>query len=209
MACICELVRPVDNRTRVVIVQHPKETRHPFGTARIAKLGLRNFKLIVAQRDGDGVITSDDPKLEGAALLYPGPDSTLISELTAPVRSLVVVDGTWPMSRKLLRETPWMGALPRVALAPPRPGNYRIRKAKRPEVQISTVEAIAFALHELEPDTPGVMGLLDDFDAMIDHLISLRGGRRRPRFHAKRMARSQAQEDGVAPPDPVQKPDST
>ena len=42
VSCVCGLITPVDNRTRVVIVQHPRERRHPFGTVRLARLGLRN-----------------------------------------------------------------------------------------------------------------------------------------------------------------------
>ncbi len=183
VACICELVRPIANRTRVLIVQHPKETRHPFGTVRIARLGLQNVDVVVTERDGTAEVPADLSTIGGsAAVLYPGPQATRIAEGTTELETLVVVDGTWPTSRKLLRQNPWIQVLPRVSLAPPRPGNYRIRRAKRPEVEVSTIEAIAFALHELEPETPGTLGLLKSFDAMIDHQIGLATAEDRPRF---------------------------
>lgn len=179
-ACICALVRPVRNRTRVLIVQHPRERRHPFGTARIARLGLSRVEVAIAV-GRDGEIRAPRVDLDRAAVLYPGPTATLLGE-GDPVEldTLVVVDGTWPQSRKLLRVSPWLSSLPRVAFDPPRPGNYRIRKAKNPEVEVSTIEAIAYALEHLEPQTPGIGGLVEDFDRVIDHQLSLQG--RVPRF---------------------------
>ena len=35
---MCGLVRSVDHRTRVLIIQHGAERRHPFGTVRLARL---------------------------------------------------------------------------------------------------------------------------------------------------------------------------
>ena len=132
----------------------------------------------------DGEIRAPRLELKRAAVLYPGPRARMLGEDDpVPVDTLVVVDGTWPQSRKLLRVSPWLAALPRVAFQPPRPGNYRIRRAKRPQVEVSTIEAIAYALQHLEPETPGIGGLVDDFDRVIDHQITLQGDA--PRFKAQ------------------------
>ena len=183
VACICDTVRQVDNRTRVLLVLHPRERKHPFGTSRIARLGLRNLQVLLAEAD-DGEIRAPHPgDLGRAAILYPGAQATVLGEAEAPpLDTLVVIDGTWPQSRKLLRVSPWLGTLPRVALQPPRPGNYRIRRAKNPAVEVSTIEAIAYALSHLEPETPGIAGLVDDFDRVIDHQLTLQGDSSTPRF---------------------------
>lgn len=176
VSCVCDLVTPVDNRTRVVIVQHPRERRHPFGTVRLARLGLRNAEVHVASRSDDERTRCEPPVPQGAALLYPPSASvpaTPLDELSEPPPALVVLDGTWPCSRGLLRDNAWLRALPRVALTPTRPGRYRIRRAPRPGIQLSTIEAIVGALRILEPDTPGLLGLLDAFERMIDHQIAL------------------------------------
>lgn len=172
MSCICDLVHPVANRTRVVIVQHPRERKHPFGTVRLARLGLRNVEVHVASRRGEG---THCPVVApaGSVLLYPSPTATPLAELAEPPAALVVVDGTWPSSRALMRHNPWLLQLPHVSLVPAAPGRYRIRKAPRPGFQLSTIEAIVAALRELEPDTPGLPGLLTAFDAMIDHQLEL------------------------------------
>ncbi|MCH9686500.1 MAG: DTW domain-containing protein [Deltaproteobacteria bacterium] len=174
VSCVCALVTPVDNCTPVVIVQHPRERRHPFGTVRLLRLGLRNAEVHVASRGAEGQALCPPCAPSGAVLLYPAPTATPLPELREPPSTLVVVDGTWPSSRLLLRRNPWLQALPRVALTPTRPGRYRIRKAPRPGFQLSTIEAVVEALRVLEPDTPGLLGLLAAFDGMIDHQILLR-----------------------------------
>ena len=181
VACICGLLRPIANRTRVLILQHPRERKHPFGTARIARLGLSNVEVVLAEADG-GEFRAPPQVLERPALLYPGPDAATLGDDLVSLDTLVVVDGTWPQSRKLVRVSPWLGALPRVALQPPRPANYRIRRAKRPAFEVSTIEAIAYALQHLEPDTPGIDGLVDTFDHVIDHQLGLQGDGNAPRF---------------------------
>jgi len=178
VSCICGLVPTVDNRTRVVIVQHPRERTHPFGTVRLARLGLRNAEVHIAARgDGHGAVCPPCAP-PGAVLLYPSPTTPPIDELPKPPPALVVLDGTWPSSRSLLRDNPWIAALPRVGLRPTSPGRYRIRKAPRPDVQLSTIEAIVAALRAIEPDTEGLDRLLAAFDAMIDHQIGLEARRR-------------------------------
>lgn len=173
----------VDNVTRVLIVQHPRERRHPFGTARLARLGLRNMELRVAFA-GYGPIVSPDEDLSNAALLYPGPPAAVLGPGGPTPTTLVVADGTWNTASKLLRDHAWLEALPRVALEPKRPGNYRIRRAPDPSRQLSTIEAITLALQAIEPQTDGLDGLLEAFDSMIDRQIEMQGNvprfRRRP-----------------------------
>lgn len=179
VACICADVVAVANRTPVVIVQHPRERRHPFGTVRIARLGLRRVDVHVANSVlAERVVQPGRRETEcppcappGAALLFPSADATPIE--AARPSALVVVDGTWPTARRLVRDNAWLQALPRVRLAPARPGRYRIRRAPRPAFQLSTIEAVVEALRILEPDTPGLDDLLAAFDRMIDRQIEL------------------------------------
>ncbi|CAM6125211.1 unnamed protein product [Calypogeia fissa] len=45
--CICHHVKTlVDNKTSIIILQHPEEKRHHLGSARIALLGLQNVEII-------------------------------------------------------------------------------------------------------------------------------------------------------------------
>ena len=174
VACVCKLVQPVEHRTPVLVIQHPRERKHPFNTVRLVRLALRSMQLRVAQHDFEERAVCEPEPRAGDALLMPGPHA-LDLEALAPAdhpRRLVVIDGTWPQARKLVRDNPWVAALPRVQLRPARPGRYRIRQAPRPEC-LSTVEAIVSALRILEPDAVGLDRLLEAFYDMIDHQIQL------------------------------------
>src|SRR5450432_1468347 len=72
-ACYCAAVRVIATRTRVVILQHPRESDVPINTARIAELSLSNSTLHV------GLDFASDRALQAALgsaeappiLLYP------------------------------------------------------------------------------------------------------------------------------------------
>ncbi|HBQ11890.1 MAG TPA: DTW domain-containing protein, partial [Myxococcales bacterium] len=167
--CICARVDGVDNRTAITLVQHPRERRHPFGTARIARLGLSNFAMHVLEPDDPLDVPRD------AAVLFPDPGAPSLTELppSRRPRHLVVIDGTWAHASQLRRNHPSLAPLSAVTLPPGPPSRYRIRREPSDEA-ISTIEAIVRALRVLEPETRGVDGLLDTFDAMIDDQLETR-----------------------------------
>ncbi len=140
---------------------------------RLLRLGLSDVDLLVPNPSQHGRIERPDKSLAGAALLYPTSDAVDIADLDAPPSSLVVVDGTWSTARKVIRDNPWLASLPRVKVEPPRPGNYRIRRAPNPARQVSTVEAVVYALQTLEGHLPGFAALLAAFDAMVDRQLAL------------------------------------
>ena len=41
--CLCALIPQLQSRTRVLILQHPEESRHALNTARLAALGVRGL----------------------------------------------------------------------------------------------------------------------------------------------------------------------
>jgi hypothetical protein len=84
--------------------------------------------------------------------------------------TLVVLDGTWWQSKKLLKSNPALAKLPRYAFAPAEPSRYRIRREPDKDY-VSTIEAIAHALAHLEGDASGVQALLKPFDAMVEHQL--------------------------------------
>ncbi|MEY4908801.1 MAG: hypothetical protein RL260_2519 [Pseudomonadota bacterium] len=90
---------------------------------------------------------------------------------TARPRRLVVLDGTWRKSRKLLHLNLALQRLPRLALVAPPPSQYTIRKAHRPD-QLSTLEATCLALAQLEQAPTRYAPLLTAFGAFIGHLAA-------------------------------------
>jgi len=199
--CYCPSLVSLETATRVLLLQHPRERHVAIGTARLAHLCLPRSRLLL------GVDFDDDARLLDALavarveappyLLFPGPGARDLRELAAartgpagarPI-TLVVVDGTWSQARKLVRRNRVLAALPQVALAPPAPSRYRIRREPADHC-VATVEALALALGVLEGAPERFASLLRPFDAMVDtqlgYVDRARGARHR---HAGRRAR--------------------
>ncbi len=174
--CLCGLITRLDSRTRVLILQHPDESRHALNTARLAALGLSNSELQVGEHFADLPRWLADPAYQ-ACLLFPGeaaqPLATFATNGTARPLLLVVPDGTWRKARKLLYCNPLLAALPRVCLPVGLESRYRLRKAPMAGA-LSTLEAIVVALEVLEaPQSFG--SLLRPFEALIDGQIAAMG----------------------------------
>lgn len=165
--CWCDAVRPVESQTRVVFVQHPRETRVPISTCRMAHLSLPNSELHV------GLSAVGNPRLErlcaeaDVAVLFPSADAVDVGALERPPRTLVVVDGTWSNAKKVVERCPLLSKLPRVSFTPERPGAYRIRKEPA-EHCLSTIEAVTYVLERLERAPGRFTPLLGVFDAMVE-----------------------------------------
>jgi DTW domain-containing protein len=187
--CYCRHVQPVDTKTRVVLLQHPRERDVAIGTGRMASLCLPNSELHVGIHWGDSAALAralSDPA-RPPALLYPGTDAVdVLRHPPAGPVTLVVVDGTWWQARKVLRENPALAALPRYAFTPPSPSEYRIRREPEPSY-VSTLEALVHVLGALEGDPARFRAMLAPFRAMVDSQLAwetrLRGA---PSRHARK-----------------------
>jgi len=180
-ACYCAHVPRLETRTRVVILQHPRERDVAIGTARMASLCLPEATLHVGATWGEhaGLAAALRDPDRPAILLYPGPDARdiLVDPPAGPV-TLVVVDGTWSQAKNVVRDNPVLAALPRYAFAAPEASEYRIRK--EPQVEyVSTIEALMHVLGALEGDPARFRALLAPFRAMVDHQLTFQGSKRR------------------------------
>jgi len=193
--CYCAHLVSLPTRTRVVLLQHPRERHVPIGTARLAHLCLPDSALHV------GVDFDDDRQVRAALagdgrptyLLFPGAEALDLAEArpAGPI-TLVVVDGTWWQARKLLKRNAALRALPQLRFTPPAPSNYRIRREPADHC-VATVEALALVLGALEGDPARFASLLRPFEQMIDTQLryarTVRGARHRHALHRARRAR--------------------
>jgi DTW domain-containing protein YfiP len=170
--CLCAALRAVPTRTRIVILQHPHERSHPFGTARLVGLCLPNAAVHTVYGGLRGDLLHPLELPSDTAVLYPHPEATDLAALPAAERpsTLLALDGTWAHATRLYRHNPWLQRLRHVRLHPEAPSRYRIRREPRDDY-VSTLEAVTAALHILEPETPGLDALLAAFDHMIDRQI--------------------------------------
>lgn len=172
VVCYCPFVRTIRTRTRVVVLQHPRERDVPINTARIASLCLPDAELHLGVRFDEARLTTllgADPA-RPPVLLYPGDDAIDVeaNPPSGPV-TLVVVDGTWFQARKIVRTNAALASLPRYAFRPKAPSDYRIRREPQ-EDYVSTIEALVSVLGVLEGEGgPAlVTGMLEPFRAMVD-----------------------------------------
>lgn len=176
--CICRWVAVVPNQVEVLILQHPMEVTNAKGSARLLHLNLSNSRLECGEAfepDRLSALLSPDRR---NVLLYPDATVDKSLGLATPQRfepdwlaeprrlRLVVLDGTWRKSRKMLYLNPPLQALPRLPLRDTPPSHYLIRKAHLPD-QLSTLEATAYALAQLENDGHKFDPLIDAFDGFV------------------------------------------
>jgi DTW domain-containing protein YfiP len=187
--CVCDSVEPIDNRVALLILQHPQEQDRLLGTARLTKLALQNAELKVglswpslAKALGRDANPSDWAVLHlGAAHAKNLPherDVLVLDKKGEPlpdqdralagVKGVVIFDGSWAQAKTLWWRNPWVLKAKRLALNPKRPSLYgKLRREPRREA-LSTLEAAALALSQLESRPEIESALLKDFSAMLD-----------------------------------------
>jgi DTW domain-containing protein len=168
--CICHLITPVYSDVEVLILQHPLEVTETKGTARLLHLCLPNSSILISEEyseiyDGeslDKIIFTTKKSI----LLYPttaedhslgiAPPPELEPTLLNNLKNirLIIIDGTWRKSRKILCKNPYLQTLPRLKLQDLPAGQYTIRKARKPH-QLSTLEAACAALAQMEHQIHG------------------------------------------------------
>ena len=175
--CICRWITPVAFDADLLILQHPLEVNNAKGSARLLHLCVAGSTMLTGEQfDGDALAAALHADGRTPLLLYPQPEegavSTPVLDDSDPARvRLVLLDGTWRKSRKMLHLNPILAALPRMALRQMPASHYRIRKAHAPD-QLSSFEAAAYALAGLQGAAAerGAMlaGLLAAFDGFVD-----------------------------------------
>lgn len=181
--CLCPFVESVDNRTGIQILQHPRERFHPFNSARLLALSLRQCRVRVAYRNGvhSKRVACAMVLPENTALLYPRSDAVSLPELSLRPSNLLLLDGTWSQAHRLYMDNPWLAELPCVTLPQAEPSLFRIRREPKPHC-LSTLEAAVRALRIVEPATRGLDSLLAAFVRMNeDQVRSRRAVTRVPR----------------------------
>ena len=179
-ACICQWIAPLATRVEVLVLQHPLEVANAKGSARLLHLSLPGSVLVAGEafdqdalsgllyQGGRTPLLLYPDAVDNASPVLPAPpalDRALLANPSA--LRLVVLDGTWRKSRKMLYQNPLLQGLPRLALQGMPASHYRIRKAHAPD-QLSTLEATAYALMRLDGGEARLAPLLAAFDGFVD-----------------------------------------
>ena len=155
------------NATEIIVLQHPRERFHPFGSARMLVASLRRARLEVAFGGSERDLSHPLSLPPGSGLLYPHPEAVVLGELAAAdrPRHLVLLDGTWSHANRLYKDNAWLADLPHFAITPQQKSRYLVR-AEPAAHCVSTLEAAAEALMVLEPELAGIDALLALFERM-------------------------------------------
>ncbi|WP_417617973.1 tRNA-uridine aminocarboxypropyltransferase [Oceanisphaera sp.] len=151
-ACLCAHVVTQPCPVPVVILQHPLEARHAKSTVPLLRLALPDIRIEMAEQ-----LAPPPPLTRGDWwLLYPGPqaldlDSEPGRQASPRIGGLVVLDGTWRKTRRLLHMNPWLRQLPCLSFSQAPSSAYHIRKGPGGQA-LSTLESVSHVLHCLQPD---------------------------------------------------------
>jgi len=164
--CLCPWITATANDVPLLVLQHPLEQGHAKGSLPLLRLSLADCSVeIAATFSAEQQARWQQP---GSCLLYPlDPASEAPPLATGDVRQLVLLDGTWRKTRKLLHLNPALQRLPRYALPAPPPSRYAIRKSQQPD-QRSTLEAACLALGALEQRPAHYAPLLQAFSHWVE-----------------------------------------
>lgn len=164
--CVCAEIRPLPNRTHVLILQHPQEPDKNLGTASLTHLSLKESTLkvglswpnLTAALGGRAV----QPSRWAVLYLGSGPKGKVFDRplqfvskkgesvsRPAGLDGIVVLDGTWSQAKALWWRNSWLLKLKRAVLIPSTPSLYgKLRKEPRKEC-VSTLETVAETLTAL------------------------------------------------------------
>ncbi len=187
--CLCEHVKPFHTLTHFTLLIHPMEfKKERTGTGRMTHLTLENSSLI------DGINFDEDPRwikqLEDSnytpVVLYPGPGAVNLSEIKSPSElpgggekplRIIVIDGTWPCAKKMMKLTKSLHDLPRVSFTNSRKSDFVI-KQQPDELCLSTIESVHQVLVEMqrlgcETNESPIKNLTDIFSKMVERQVEI------------------------------------
>lgn len=155
--CLCGGIKPFSTRMRFVILMHSEEAhKQKTGTARLAKMCLRNAELLT------GVDFTHNERVNSLlrdpsyspCVLYPGPEAVDFKTLGKdpfPGKTLLVfvIDGTWGGARSLLNRSRNIRALPRLSFSRGYISRFVIKRQPMAHC-VSTIEAVYYLCKEAE-----------------------------------------------------------
>lgn len=147
--CFCATVPRLQLKTRVHFFVHRRELSLASSTVNLARLILSNCEVTV---HGDPEIDSMavPVPIPPAYVLFPAEDAVALEPSSEPI-TLVVPDGNWRQTKKMVRRIPALASLPRVLIPESQFASVGPRLRERPrEGWANTIEAVAAAVGILE-----------------------------------------------------------
>ncbi|MBU0934742.1 MAG: DTW domain-containing protein [Spirochaetes bacterium] len=202
--CLCPTEAPLPTRSRIVLLMHPHEfKKRKCNTGLLTCLNLQNSEYIYSlDMDGHPRVREllADPH-NFCLLLYPGPQAVNISaddfsagsleDFQAGAQRLVIflIDATWSLAYKLLRDNPGLLRMPQFKLTPLQASRYVIKRQPKDFClsTLETVHEILLALEKAGLDSYDDKDrLIDTFKRMQDYQLQQAEVRHNPRHHIRK-----------------------
>ncbi|RUM90658.1 MAG: DTW domain-containing protein [Thiomicrospira sp.] len=174
--CLCDAITPFESPVEVIFLQHPLEQNQVKGTAFLTHRCLKGSQFLVGEKFSNEQLSPYLTETKKTFLLYPPEDGVDAPEVLSAADMadteclesvrILVLDGTWRKTRKMLFLNPELAALPRVQIHPKVPSVYSIRKQKN-VTSFSTLEAVKQLLIELDSSFPYTKNLDQIMAALV------------------------------------------
>jgi hypothetical protein len=187
--CICESIVPIESAISLLILQHPQEQDRALGTARLTALHFKDavVKIGLSWPSLSKALGRPVHDPSRWAVLYLGSakvaDLHTSSDIVAinrkgemednqrailnDIEGVVLLDGTWSQAKALWWRNAWMLKCQRIILGPATPSRYgQLRREPRRD-GLSTIEAAAMLLANLEKRPDIAETLHASFERML------------------------------------------
>lgn len=169
--CFCDAFTPIDAKTAIVLVMHRQELAKPTNTGRLLLRSLPHVTTVT--RAVADPLPVQLPAGARPLVLHPDARREIARTDASPATVLIVPDGTWSQSRRMMARDPALIAAERVRLPDGPDSVYLLRKAPHKGF-LCTLEAVARALGVLEGEEveQRLMALLH---VMVERSMKTRG----------------------------------
>lgn len=154
--CVCFAVEALKCNQKIIVLQHPAESKHAKNSARLLPLCLTNVQIVIGESAGDflQLIKVCQWAPEEFAVFYPNDCSTPLEQHVFRFKqdmpdTLIFIDATWRKALKMWKLNPWLHTLNSWHFATPPSSRYQIRKASVAN-SLSTLEAVAYVLEQTQ-----------------------------------------------------------
>lgn len=174
--CLCDTLLPINNRTHLIILQHPTETKHALNTVALMKNSFQKITILIGENFSENELLNSliDSNKDSIALLFPTNNSKILKpEGHSSVTHIILIDGTWKKAHKIFMLSKNLHNLNSIKLEMTDVGQYKIRSSKI-DHSLSTLEASVYALNILESNLETI-SLEKSFKKMIDFQIEKMG----------------------------------
>jgi len=131
----------------IYLLTHSRELGRKTNTGGLVKQVLgKQCSIFEWQRKQPSTELLQHIQTENTALLYPHADSQVLGTQSNPFDSYILIDATWQEAQKMYNHSPYLHALPKVALKPDTPSIYSLRRNQK-EAGLCTAECVSALLN--------------------------------------------------------------